>query len=166
MLLALVAASGAKPSVGVEPYQYYPCEVEEMERGGLMVECPFYNVPKMVRQAFARNAPNKGIHSLRIHSDFDGSLIDYIYDNDLLSGSYDTITEYLTAYSGKTTFPKLLSKLPNLEHLHFDHVGIEHVEAGSLDFASPQSLTLMTISNAPLYTFEAGAFPGIYPKFH
>ena len=161
VLLALVAASSAKPAVGVEPYKYYPCEVEEAEDGLLEVECPFYNVPQLVREAFVRNAPNTGISSLHMHSDFETSVMDYISDNDLLAGSYDTIKEFHYAYSNNG-FPNLLKKLTAIEHIHMDHVNVEHVNAGDLSLPNPGSLQLLSISYAPLYTFEAGAFPGIY----
>jgi len=158
VLLALVAASSAKPAVGVEPYKYYPCEVEEAEDGLLEVECPFYNVPQLVREAFLRNAPNTGISSLHMHSDFETPVIDYISDNDLLAGSYDTIKEFHYAYSNNG-FPNLLKKLTAIEHIHMDHVNVEHVNAGDLSLPNPGSLQLLSISYAPLYTFEAGAFP-------
>jgi len=159
VLLALVAASSGKPTVGVEPYMYFPCETQVREGDGLVVECPFYNIPELIRQAFTRNAPNNNLVSLHMHSDFEGTVLDYITDSSMLSGSYDTLKEFQLSYTPNPSFPKLLSKLTALEHLHLDHVPIEHVEAGYLKLGSPESLKVLSISNAPLYTFEAGAFP-------
>jgi len=159
VLLALVAASSAKPAVGIEPYAYYPCDAEDMDEGGIHVECPFMNQPASVAQAFIRNAPNNDIRSLHFHSDFEEGVLDYLADNDLLSGSYNTIKDLYVGYSSPTTFPKLLSKLTALEHLRFDHVNIQHLYAGAMALASPQTLKLLTFTYAPLYTFEAGAFP-------
>lgn len=165
VLLALVAASSGKPTVGVEPYMYFPCETQVREGDGLVVECPFYNIPELIRQAFTRNAPNNNLVSLHMHSDFEGTVLDYITDSGMLSGSYDTLKEFQLSYTPNPSFPKLLSKLTALEHLHLDHVPIEHVEAGYLKLGSPESLKVLSISNAPLYTFEAGAFPGMCDTF-
>merc|ERR1711911_534838 len=101
--------------------------------------------------AFERNAPNKGVSSVHMHSDIEGTVMDFIADHDLLSGSYDTITEFLLAYTPSTNFPKLVSKLSTLEHLHLDHTAIGPVKAGSLSLPSPKTLKLMTISYSPLY---------------
>lgn len=161
MVVALVVASSGMPT-DINPGQYYPCEMEEAEEGesGTGIECPFFNMPELIRQAFERNAPNKGVSSVHMHSDIEGTVMDFIADHDLLSGSYDTITEFLLAYTPSTNFPKLVSKLSALEHLHLDHTAIGPVKAGSLSLPSPKTLKLMTISYSPLYDFEAGAFPG------
>jgi len=160
MVVALVVASSGMPT-DINPGQYYPCEMEEAEEGesGTGIECPFFNMPELIRQAFERNAPNKGVSSVHMHSDIEGTVMDFIADHDLLSGSYDTITEFLLAYTPSTNFPKLVSKLSALEHLHLDHTAIGPVKAGSLSLPSPKTLKLMTISYSPLYDFEAGAFP-------
>merc|ERR1712071_341965 len=79
--------------------------------------------------------------------------------NDLLSGSYGTITEVLSAYSISTGFPHLLSKLTALEHLHIENTNIGNVAEGMLNLATPEAMRRMTISYCPLYNFEAPAFP-------
>jgi len=162
LVAVAVSAAGAMPSGAglsdVGPGKYFPCNVED-EDGEMEVDCPFFNMPSLVRQAFERNAPNAGITKLHIHSDIEGTVTDYLADNDLLSGSYGTITEFLSAYSISTGFPHLLSKLTALEHLHIENTNIGNVAAGMLNLATPEAMRRMTISYCPLYNFEAHAFP-------
>ena len=159
VLLSLVAASSSYPATSGDVPSYYPCDAVQIE-GGLKVDCPFYNMPELVRVAFRTNAPNKGIKYLGMHSDFEGTVMDYLSDNDLLSGSYDTLSELVVSYSSEVTFPKLLSKLRVLDTLYLDHVAVANPAAGSMNLASPKLMKFMSISYAPLYNFEAGVFPG------
>merc|ERR1712137_436907 len=79
MVVALVVASSGMPT-DINPGQYYPCEMEEAEEGesGTGIECPFFNMPELIRQAFERNAPNKGVSSVHMHSDIEGTVMDFI----------------------------------------------------------------------------------------
>jgi len=159
VLLALVATCSCKPAVGVEPNKFYPCDVEERDDGGMVVECPYGTPADAVKQAFVTNYPNEGIVSLHMHSDIDGSILDFLAQYDVLSASYSSMTELVVSYSLAKTVPKIISKLPALQHVYLDHGAVESIQVGDLNFQSPQNMKLMTVSYAPLYRVEAGAFP-------
>ena len=160
VLLALVATCSCKPAVGVEPNKFFPCDVEERDDGGMVVECPYGTPADAVKQAFVNNYPNEGIVSLHMHSDIDGSILDFLAQYDVLSASYSSMTELVVSYSLAKTVPKIISKLPALQHVYLDHGAVESIQVGDLNFQSPQNMKLMTVSYAPLYRVEAGAFPG------